>query len=733
MNLLALLACSCNPEGASTEVVTEVAPRPDIVLITLDTTRADRLGCYGHELADTPTIDGLCNAGRRYSRAYSPAPLTIPAHAAIFTGQHPADLGIRDNGDGRLEASALTLTEVLKAHGYQTAAAVTAFVTTRTWGFNQGFDVYFDDVGREAGSIWQSERRGEEAVDDLLGWAETRDPTRPSFAWLHLYDAHFPYAPPDAYWEEWNERPYDGELAYVDDQLARVTAVFDPATTLFVIVSDHGEGLGDHDELTHGLYVYDSTQHVPFIVSGPGIDPSVVDDVVSLMDVTPTILAQLDIPPPEGIQGQAMPGGESRPVYMEAWALMNRFGFSPHVGVVDGDYKYIGTTDPELYDLKADPGETLMVDDEARLTELASVLATFDYDRPGNSRIATDPATAMQLQSLGYIEGAFVGDLTGTLPDPKPHAEDILASQKADKALRRGELKEAEALLRELMTKYPQALEFHSRLAGVIARQGRPDEAAAILEAALATAPGEPSLQAALGVHRARQGDYAAATELFQSAAESLPWAPGLRAMAVASQLSVAGEEGKAVQLGVRYLEAYPDDYAVAGLLGVVFAKLGAPEARQLLETGVKADRPEAEVAFLLGLAVMAEEDDQRAATLFAKELEHYPRNLEAAQAYISVLDRAKDYEGILNVSSAALLHNPTDLPLLHAKAQSLFNLKHFDVCRTELDLARAQHPKASSLMLLDANLLSKEGKNDEGALLFEKAKAAKDAEDAAG
>jgi Flp pilus assembly protein TadD len=283
------------------------------------------------------------------------------------------------------------------------------------------------------------------------------------------------------------------------------------------------------------------------------------------------------------------------------------------------------------------------------------------------------------------------------------------------------------------MEKYPEALEFHSRLAGVIARQGRQDEAAAILEAALVTAPGEPSLQAALGVHRARQGNFAEATLLFQSAAESLPWAPGLRAMAVASQLSVPGAEGKAVQLGVGYLEAYPDDYAVAGLLGVVFAKLGAPEARQLLETGVKADQPEGEVAFLLGLAVMAEEDDERAGTLFAQELEHYPRNLEAAQAYISVLDRKQDYEGILKAASAALLHHPTDLPLLHAKAQALFNLKHFDVCRTELDLARAQYPAASSLMLLDANLLAKEDKQDEGAALFEKAKVAKEAEEAAG
>ena len=442
MLFLSLLGCfgSSSPEPEAA-----VGPRPDIVLVTLDTTRADRLGCYGYEKGDTPVLDALCNSGRRYARAYSPIPLTIPSHAAMFTGIQPARLGIRDNGDGKLDEEDLTLAEILKAEGYQTAAAVTAFVTTRTWGFDQGFDAFFDTIERrKKDSVWQAERRGGEALDELLQWAEERDPTVPSFSWLHLYDPHFPYAPPDEYWEDWKERPYDGELAYVDDLMERLTAEFDPAKTLFVVVADHGEGLGDHQELTHGLYVYDSTQHIPFFISGPGVDKEVVKDPVELVDLLPTVLSILEIEPPEGIDGQVMPGNPSRPIYMESWALMRRFGFSPHVAVVDGDHKLINTTRPELYNLIADPGEVSLLDDAETIERLQASLARFNYGVPGTDRAAQDPATAMQLQALGYVDGSFVGDLDGELPDAKDYLEDILNSQRADHAVREGEFERAE-------------------------------------------------------------------------------------------------------------------------------------------------------------------------------------------------------------------------------------------------------------------------------------------------
>ena len=725
MLLLSLLGCF----GSSTPPESEVpnGPRPDIVLVTLDTTRADRLGCYGYEKGDTPVLDTLCNSGRRYARAYSPIPLTIPSHAAMFTGIEPARLGIRDNGDGKLEDDQLTLAEILKSEGYQTAGAVTAFVTTRTWGFDQGFDVFFDTIERrQKDSIWQAERRGGEALDELLEWAEERDPTIPSFSWLHLYDPHFPYAPPDAYWEDWKERPYDGELAYVDDLMERLTAEFDPAKTLYVVVSDHGEGLGDHQELTHGLYVYDSTQHVPFFISGPGVKQEVVSEPVGLADLLPTVLSILEIDPPAGIDGQVMPGNPARPIYMESWALMRRFGFSPHVAVVDGAHKLINTTRPELYNLTQDPGEVAMVDDASKIAELQAVLSSFKYERPGTDRAAQDPATAMQLQALGYVDGSFVGDLDGELPDAKDYLEDILNSQKADHAVRDGNFERAEALLRVLAERFPDALEFSNRLAAALSRQGKSAEASATLLAAAERAPDDPSLMAALGVHYARSGQYAEASGLFRRAADAMPWAPGLRAMAVASQLSVAGGQDEAVRLGLVYLQDFPRDYAVAGLVGVAFAKAQLAEARDLLEVGIRAERPEAEVAFYLGLAELGDGKKKRARQLFRKELEHYPRHLKSAVSLIRIEGEFKRNEAVLEAASAALVHHPSDLNLLLAKAQASFNLKDFSSSRLAVDLALLHHASSSDVLLLDANLLSKEGKPEEGKKRYEEAQAAR-------
>jgi arylsulfatase A-like enzyme/Flp pilus assembly protein TadD len=729
MIFISLLACF---GGGDAPIVPDTTgPRPDIVLVSLDTTRADHLGCYGYQAGGTPVLDGLCAAGRRYDRAYSPAPITIPAHAALFTGQDPARLGIRNNGDGKLEDSALTLTEVLSENGYQTVGAVSAFVTTRVWGFGQGFDHFFDDIDdSKTGGLWSTERRGSETVDALLDWAEDRDPTVPTFAWLHLYDPHFPYSPPVEYYEKWKHHPYDGELAYVDDLMARVTAVFDPQETLFVVVADHGEGLGDHDELTHGLFVYDSTQRVPFFISGPGVEPSVVEETVGLIDVMPTVLAELDLEPPAGIDGQVMPGNPERPLYLESWALLRRFGFSPHVAVVDGIYKYIGVTRAELFDLSSDPAEKSAIDDPARLKRMAETLAGFPYERPSLNRLQQDPAVAMQLEALGYVEGNFVGKTDGPLPDAKDAREALIKSQWADHHSRKREFDKAEALLRELVLSYPDALEFPSRLASVLSKNGQKEEAVAVLTAAGTHAPEDPSIMAALAVHHAREGRFAEATTLFQSAADALPWAPGLRAMAVASQLSVPGGEEEAVGMGLAFLRQFPEDHGVAGLLGVAFARAEVPQAQVLLEQGLKANQPEPEVAYYLGVVAMKDDDMKRARTLFERELTQYPKHLKSAQALISVHDKKAATALILDVATTALLHNGSNETLLHAKAQALFNLKDFSACRLAMDLALVHHSKSSALILLDANLLKKEGKPEKGIARFEEAKAAKRFED---
>ncbi|MEC7241394.1 MAG: tetratricopeptide repeat protein [Myxococcota bacterium] len=332
----------------------------------------------------------------------------------------------------------------------------------------------------------------------------------------------------------------------------------------------------------------------------------------------------------------------------------------------------------------------------------------------------------MQLQALGYVDGSFVGDLDGDLLDAKDFLEDILNSQKADHAVREGDFARAESLLRVLSERFPDALEFSNRLAAALSRQGKSEEASATLLKAAERAPDDPSLMAALGVHYARTGEYSKASALFRRAADAMPWAPGLRAMAVASQLSVSNGQEEAINLGLTYLQDFPRDYAVAGLVGVAFAKVQIAEARDLLEVGIRADRPESEVAFYLGLAELGEGKKRRARQLFRKELEHYPKHLQSAVSLVRIEGEYGRNQAVLEVASAGLVHHPSDLNLLLAKAQASFNLKDFSNSRLAVDLALLHHPTSSEAILLDANLLSKEGKPEKGRKRFAEAQEAR-------
>ena len=302
-----LLLAGCQTEQSNNEPQTkqaeveaeaQIGAKPNVVLITLDTTRADRIGAYGYDAAATDNMDTLAEAGRRYQYAYSPLPLTIPSHASIFTGFYPPTIDLRNNGTGTLQDDSYTLTEHLRKHGYATVGSISAFVTSSDWGFQQGFEKFYDELPpAKQGDFWHNERPGKEVVDDLLEWLGSRESDQPVFAWAHFYDPHFPYDPPSSYANEVKGKPYDGELAYVDDQIGRLMSVLDPSNTVYVIVGDHGESLGKHGELTHGLYVYDDTQRVPFIISGPGVTPDVIDESVSIVDVSPTLLDVLGLPP----------------------------------------------------------------------------------------------------------------------------------------------------------------------------------------------------------------------------------------------------------------------------------------------------------------------------------------------------------------------------------------------------------------------------------------------------
>jgi arylsulfatase A-like enzyme/Flp pilus assembly protein TadD len=444
--LLALAACACSGER----------PARGVLFVTLDTTRADRLGSYGYASAATPNLDALAARGVRFDQAQSTAPITLPSHASMFTGLYPPLHGVRYNGTFRIADDRQTLAEVLKAAGYRTGAVPAAFPVAADTGLAQGFDTYQDLFsGPDRASLPDTAQRSAADVARLgEAWLREHGKGR-FFLWLHFYDPHDPYEPPEPWASRLRGRPYDGEIAYVDNEVGRVLRTLTEMgaldDTLIVVAGDHGEGLGDHREPTHKNLVYQSTMRVPLIVKPPGRTKArVVDEPVSLVDLMPTVLDYAGVPAPAEVQGTSLRkaiAGEApprRPLYFESLAGALSFGWAPLHGLRRGAYKYIEAPVPELYDLAADPGETSNL--HGTHAEVAADLRqelkqTSDaWDAAGGGESASAPMDAEtrdRLASLGYLGGGALPSKDAGGRDPKDlaHLEGpILEGKRRSKA-----------------------------------------------------------------------------------------------------------------------------------------------------------------------------------------------------------------------------------------------------------------------------------------------------------
>jgi choline-sulfatase len=410
----------------------------DLLLITLDTTRADHLGCYGSTLARTPNLDGLARGGVLFEDAVSAVPLTTPSHATILTGLDPPRHGVRNNGEPPLAPQRRTLAEILGDRGYATAAFVSAFVLDHRYGLGQGFEVYDDRIPETSGNVFgrEGERPARETTAAALEWLERRPRDRPWFAWVHYYDAHDPYLPPEGFAERFRDHPYDGEIASVDAQVGRVLAALDRlelrSHTLIVIAGDHGESLGEHHEGTHSRLLYEGAVRVPLIMACPGVlAPQRWNrSVVTTADILPTVLHLLGVEGEVGLDGCALfdarsaPGG-GRTVYLETLAPLLNNGWAPLYALRSATRKFVRAPRPELYDLERDPGElrNLYVSDTGPGQDLQAELERLLAAR-GESARRPDPAAApdaqarAHLSALGYVEGASPDGSIGVL-DPK--------------------------------------------------------------------------------------------------------------------------------------------------------------------------------------------------------------------------------------------------------------------------------------------------------------------------
>jgi arylsulfatase A-like enzyme/Flp pilus assembly protein TadD len=517
----------------SARVPSGSAAGSNVLLITIDTLRADRLGVYGNSSHLTPALDRIAGNGVRFDAAYTPVPMTLPAHASILTGLEPFSHGIRNNTAFRLGATP-TLATMLKRAGYRTGAFVGAVVLSATFGLNRDFDVYDDHFGQigKREDFRVSERRAERVFQPAIEWI-SRDRTGPWFAWIHLYDPHAPYQAPPEYTQ--GRSPYDAEVAYTDAMIARgldalrTTGQLD--RTIVVAVGDHGEALGEHGESTHGLFAYEAALRVPMIVSTPGMRPGVVPTPVATVDLVPTVLRLLGLPIPPGLDGRPLLSeaddatSRSRGLYFEALDANLTRGWAPLIGITADGWKYIDLPIPELYDLRHDPNElhNLASQDSQRSRVMQSRLKDIVASRGSASEAvhaAMDADMLRRLASLGYVGSVATAAkrVFSATDDPKNLVGLNEAFYAAINEQIDGRSESAVATLRTVLEQRPDFLAARMSAAAILGARNRAAEAIALLQAAPEDV-GSAAVQTELGLAYEAAGNLSEAARCLERAA----------------------------------------------------------------------------------------------------------------------------------------------------------------------------------------------------------------------
>jgi choline-sulfatase len=487
------------------------APK-NVLLVSIDTLRADRLGSYGYAPAQTPRLDALAGSGLRFAQATTVMPLTLPAHSSLLTGTFPAWHGVRDNGGFYLGDDQVTLAEVLKENGFRTGGFVGAFVLDRRWGIAQGFDRFFDDFDLDkfgnTPAMDAIQRPGSEVVDQAVKWLEA-DLEQPFFAWVHLYDPHAPYEAPEPYRSRFPHTAsgaYDAEIATTDALVGRLLDVLELdgrlRETLVVVTGDHGEMLGEHGEQTHGFFIYDAAVHIPLIMAGPGLPARTVPDQVRIVDVMPTVLALLGLRGPGVVQGVSLlplARGErlSLVAHSESWYPRYHYGWSELQSIQDGRFKYIRAPRPELYNLEADRHELqdLSHEDASRVAAFESALGS-EIARTTSASAAKGPRSVdseaeERLAALGYVGGSVSPRNLEDRPrgDPKDKVGLYNLLKQAGTASVEGRQDEAIAKAEQALAADPDIVEAHMLLGNFLKKAKRPQDAIEAYKRALSLDP----------------------------------------------------------------------------------------------------------------------------------------------------------------------------------------------------------------------------------------------------
>lgn len=722
--------------GGEKRIAGADASRMNLLVISLDTMRADRIGTYGYEKARTPHIDALAEKGVIFADCYSPVPLTLPAHCSLFTGRYPLGHLVRDNGTFFLSGTEITLAETMEKEGYSTYAVVASYVLMAKFGLDQGFSVYDDSL--DAGELlrnFYSEIKADMVYEKFNRWL-TEKGEQPFFAWVHFYDPHAPYEPPDAFTEGNSlSELYDGEVAFTDVHVGKVIADLTERdlleSTIIVIVGDHGEAFGEHQEYGHSVFCYQENLKVPLIFYCPRLFPerAMVEERVCLIDVLPSLLEILGMDPLPGMHGKSFAGmlvgkeqKKDRTYYIESMYGKETLGWAPLVGIIDGPYKYISLPEPELYDLGKDNREknNLFAVKRDIVRDLDEKLKKFmlEYSTTrGNVRRKLTPEDRRRLESLGYISSSSPS--ASRAIDPKRGVLALNRFNNANNFIEKGQLDRAEAELKdiaaqdpgveflpyyELMAKiyeiksdhqkvieiwreavkvFPANERFRVSLAFKLLQVGKLDEAEALgLEI---TGIDDRSARGfiLLGRVEEKKGDPDKALSYFERANRAEPNNVQLK-LTLAYSLLKNAQEIRALEICQSILEerAKTNDPAYAGVLsriGTILIEANRiDQAKKVLSDSVAVDDSNPEAWNNLGVVYDRKKD-------YPKALEAYERAVRLDPGFASAFNNL----GTLYLRVALEREDPDMLP----KAIASFD----QAIRNDPSLASAYHGRASA------------------------------------
>ncbi len=738
----------------------------NVLLISADTTRADRVGCYGNTEIRTPVIDGLAREGILFLQAVTPVPITLPGHTTMLTGLNPYRHGVRSNGLFKLNESVETMATLLKKHGYSTGAAVGAYVLDEKFGLSRGFDDYDDDLhmANKPSEYAYPERPAEVVNAAAIEWLRAKGKSK-FFLFVHYFDPHSPYAPPTPYDERYPNNPYDGEIAYVDSQVGSLLAALDTLgvreRTLVIFTSDHGESVGEHGERTHALFVYDATQHIPLLFNAPKALPRnrVVARQAGLVDILPTTLALLGLPCPENLDGRSLldePPEGLRTMYLETLYPRLTHNWAALFGLRRLDYKYIHAPQPELYDLRADPRELNNLalakpDVAAELRGQLREMLGGDWENAAEieGNLAVDAETRAKLESLGYVvrsssQPAASTQADTSLPDPKEmiRAARILVEVKTltqeghyqqaeekvqryldlspndgygrviagDICLKRGRLEEALEHFKIAVRHSYKPSVVWAKLGSAYVQLKRFEEAREAYEESLAIDPHGTMALIGMGAILSEEGRFDEAMKYYQ---DVLAYGNGRNAgtayLGLSNVFRKKGQTEKADALLSQAVRAEPSNPVIMGVASGLSAKSGKPTwVVEQLRTAAE-ERPTAEVLLSLGTALNEKKQYQEAEQRLRQALTLAPKN---AQIYYQLGVALQNLNNIQPAGQAYL--KATQIDANHGKAyQSLGVLfaragqfpKSLTLLQRAVELEPQSYEAHFNLGLVQANL----------------------------